>query len=521
MFADRAPYRNAHALIPSLPSYAKSGDFGPLVCWPWPRATYGVEFAHRAKNRNAHNRKPPEPMTSRPLSGAPPAVAELDRRFVFHPFTQLDQHSHSTAPIITEGKGVTLRSSDGRSFLDALAGLWCVNAGYGREEIGEAMRAEAARLGYYHAFSSMATDLPAELAARILPMYPVPMSKVFFGNSGSDANDTQIKLVWYFNNILRRPEKKKIVSRARGYHGVTVMTAGITGLPGVHAGFDLPLPMIRHTLAPHRLWEGRDGENEEEFAARLANELERLIIAEGPETVAAFIAEPLQGAGGVIVPPRTYWQRIQEVLREYDVLLIADEVITGFGRLGHWFGAEEFGIEPDLVTVAKGITSGYVPLSGCFVSEKVWNVLVEGSAQLGPFGHGYTYSAHPIAAAAALANLDILEREGLVEQAAVRGTYLQERLRQAFEGHPLVAEVRGLGLIAAVELARGGRPFDPALRIGPRVYARCLEHGLITRALPAADTIAFSPPFVVSETEIDEMVTIARHAVDEIAAELE
>jgi L-2,4-diaminobutyrate transaminase len=451
------------------------------------------------------------------------AIEELDRRFVFHPFTQLDQHASSDAPVIVEGEGSTLRDSRGRSYLDAMAGLWCVNVGYGRREIAEALHDEALRLGYYHAFSSMATDVPARLAERVISRYPVPMSKIFFGSSGSDANDTQVKLVWYYNNVLGRTTKKKIVSRRRGYHGVTALTAGLTGLDSLHKGFDLPLPMIRHTTAPHRLWEAEPGESDEDFAVRLADELERLIVAEGPETVAAFIAEPLQGAGGVIVPPRTYWERIQAVLREYDVLLIADEVISGFGRLGRWFGVEEFGIEPDLVTIAKGMTSGYVPLSGCLVSEKVWSVLAEGSATLGPFGHGYTYTAHPLAAAAALANLDVLERDGLVEQVAARGEHMHMRLREAFAEHPLVGEVRGLGLIGAVEFVAEKAPpraFDAALKVGPRVARRCLELGLITRALPAADTIAFSPPFVVSESELDEMVAIARRAVDEIEAEL-
>jgi len=459
-------------------------------------------------------------MSTDPLPSGATAARELDRRFVFHPFTQLDEHPRSTAPVIVGGHGVTLRSSDGRSYLDAMAGLWCVNVGYGRDEIGEAAHAESARLGYYHAFSSMATDRPAELAERILALYPIPMSKVFFGNSGSDANDTQVKLVWYYNNVLGRAAKKKIISRQRGYHGVTVMTAGLTGLPGVHKGFDLPLPMIRHVSAPHRLWDAHDEESDDEFSARLARELEQLIVAEGPETVAAFIAEPVQGAGGVIVPPQSYFQRVQEVLSAYDVLLIADEVITGFGRLGSWFGADRFSMQPDLVTVAKGVTSGYVPLSACLVSERVWSVLVEGSAALGPFGHGYTYSAHPVAAAAGLANLDILEREGLVAQAARRGDYLQEQLRRAFSGHPLVAQVRGSGLIAAVEFGRDGRPFEPELKVGPRVYSRALELGLITRALPAADTIAFSPPFVVSEAELDEMIGLARRAFDDVAAEL-
>jgi L-2,4-diaminobutyrate transaminase len=447
----------------------------------------------------------------------------LDRRFVFHPFTKLDEHLRSDAPMIVSGQGSTLHDSRGRSYLDAMGGLWCVNVGYGRREIAEALRDEALRLGYYHAFSSMATDLPAEVAERVIDLYPVPMSKVFFGNSGSDANDTQVKLVWYYNNVLGRPEKKKIISRQRGYHGVTVMSAGLTGLASLHAGFDLPLPMIRHTTAPHRLWEALPGETEDEFAARLADELEQLILAEGPDTVAAFVGEPLQGAGGVIVPPATYWARIQEVLRRHDVLLICDEVICGFGRLGRWFGAEVFEIEPDLVTIAKGITSGYVPLSGCLVSEKVWGVLLEASAERGPFAHGYTYTAHPLAAAAALANLDVLENDGLVEQAAARGAYLHDRLHEAFDDHPIVGEVRGLGLIAGVEFVAEKDPplrFDPSLTVGARVNKRCLELGLISRALPMSDTIAFSPPFVVSEPELDQMVAIAKRAADDVAAAL-
>ena len=457
------------------------------------------------------------------VASDPVAVEELDRRFVFHPFTQLDQHATSDAPVIVEGEGVRLRDVKGQTYLDAMAGLWCVNVGYGRAEIAEALRAEASRLGYYHAFSSMATAAPALLAERILSLCPVPMARVFFGTSGSDANDTQVKLVWYYNNVLGRPAKKKIVSRTHGYHGVTVMAAGLTGIESVHRGFDVPLPMIRHTRSPHRLWEARPGESDAEFARRLADELESLILTEGPDTVAAFIAEPVQGAGGVIVPPQTYFEEVQRVLRRYDVLLIADEVITAFGRLGRWFGSDAFGIEPDLVTVAKGITSGYVPLSACLVSERVWTVLVEGSAALGPFGHGYTYSAHPLAAAAGLANLDILERDGLVERAAERGSHLQRLLREAFADHPLVGEVRGLGLIAAVEFVASKsppRPFDPARKVGLGIARRCLKLGLITRSLPVGDTIAFSPPFVVTEAELEEMVAIARRAVDLVAEEL-
>ncbi len=293
-------------------------------------------------------------------------------------------------------------------------------------------------------------------------------------------------------------------------------------MPGLHAKFDLPLPMVRHTTAPHRLWEAEPGMTDEEFAAKLANDLEQLILAEGPETVAAFIAEPVMGAGGVIVPPATYFARVQEVLRRHDVLLIADEVITAFGRLGSWFGSEVFGIEPDLITVAKGLTSGYVPLSGSIVSERMWRVLVEGSAGA-PFGHGYTYSAHPLAAAVAMTNLDLIEQDGLVAQAAERGALMHRLLREAFADHPLVGEIRGQSLIGALEFVASKEPatrFDPSLKVGPRMARRCLELGLITRALPAADTISFSPPFVVTEEEIAELVATARRAADEIAAEL-
>jgi len=452
------------------------------------------------------------------------SVEESDRRFVFHPFTQLDRHERVGSPsVIVEGSGARLTDIHGRSYIDAMAGLWCVNIGYGRREIAETLRVHAERLGYYHSFSSMSTDTPALLAERLIGLAPEGMSKVFYGCTGSDANDTQVKLVWYFNNVLGRPEKKKIIARRRGYHGVTVMAAGLTGLPGMHANFDLPLPMIRHTTAPHRLWEAEPGMSDDDFGDKLADDLEQLIVAEGPETVAAFIAEPIQGAGGVIVPPAGYFEKIQAVLRRHDVLLIADEVITGFGRLGQWFGSEVFAIEPDLITVAKGLTSGYVPLSACIVSEKVWRVLVDGGAATGPFLHGYTYSSHPLAAAVALTNLDVIENEGLVAQAGERGRFMHEHLREAFAEHLLVGEVRGRALIGALEFVVQRSPakaFDPALGVAARITRRCLELGVITRALPAADAISFAPPFVISEGEIEEMVVTVRRAVDEIMAEL-
>jgi L-2,4-diaminobutyrate transaminase len=450
-------------------------------------------------------------------------IEDIDREFSFHPFTNLREHETSGPLTVVTGRGTTLTDAHGREFLDAMGGLWCVNIGYGNVEMAETMRAQAEKLAYYHTFASMGNEPSARLAQRLATMAPGAMSKVFFGNSGSDANDTQVKLVWYFNNVLGRPEKKKIISRSRGYHGVTVMSASLCGLPGMHRGFDLPLPMVRHVRAPHRLWEREPGQSDEEFVATLARELEQLILAEGPETVAAFIAEPIQAAGGVIVPPATYFPAIQEVLRRHDVLLIADEVVCGFGRTGAMFGCEAFGIEPDLITVAKGLTSAYIPLSACIVSEKVWDVLSRGSDTYGVFQHGYTYSAHPLAAAVAMTNLDIIERDGLVNQAKARGDYLGEQLRAAFNDHPLVAEVRGYGLLAAVEFVAAKEPpvaFEPLGSVSAAVVKRSRELGVISRALPSADSISFSPPFVVTEPEIDRIVAATRQALDEVAAEM-
>jgi L-2,4-diaminobutyrate transaminase len=451
------------------------------------------------------------------------ALGDIDRRHVFHPFSVLGEHE-SAGPrrMIVSGQGTTLTDDQGRHYLDAMAGLWCVNVGYGRVEIADALREQALKLPYYHSFTSMATDTPALLAQRIIEHAPEGMSKVLYGNSGSDANDTQVKLVRMYNNLLGRPEKKKVVSRLRGYHGVSIASASLSGLPGMHKQFDLPMPGIVHTTAPYRLWESTPDESDAAFSARLAADLEELILAEGPDTVAAFIAEPVQAAGGVIVPPEGYFAAIQEVLRRYDVLLIADEVVCGFGRLGTWFGSERMGMAPDLMTVAKGITSAYVPLSAVIVSEKVWRVLADNSGST-TFSHGYTYTSHPLAAAAALANLDVIENDGLIPQAVERGAYLQSALHAAFDGHPLVGEVRGLGLVAAVEFVARKTPpqrFDPPGSVASRVVKEALDRGVITRALPEGDSISFSPPFVVTEAEIDEIVATTREAADVVAAEI-
>lgn len=450
-------------------------------------------------------------------------LSELDRQSVFHPFTALRAHEEHGAPLIMhEASGAVIRDTQGREYIDAMAGLWCVNVGYGRQEIADAMRDQAMELSYCHAFSSMASDKPAVLAARLKKLAPVPMSKVFFGNSGSDANDTQVKLVWYFNNARGKPNKKKVIARQRGYHGVTIASAGLTGLPGLHAGFDLPLPFVKHTMAPHRLWNGH-GLTDEAFVAVLVDDLEQLIAREGGDTIAAMIMEPVMGAGGVIVPPNGYYPAVQQVLDKHDILLIADEVICGFGRLGTMFGAEAMGMRPDLITVAKGLTSAYFPLSACMVSERVWEGLLAGGDKFGPFGHGYTYSSHPVGAAAALANLDIIENENLVAQAGSRGETMHRYLQTAFADHPLIGEVRGQGLIGAIELVADRsepRAFDPSLKIAARVVAAARDAGVISRALPASDSLAFSPPFVISEEQLQTMVSVVRDAVDQVGDEL-
>lgn len=459
-----------------------------------------------------------------PATANRPDLEALDRQYLFHPFTALADHERNGPLVIVKGEGVWLTDNHGERYIDGMAGLWCVNVGYGRPEMAEALHRQALTLPYYHSFSSMATDTPILLAERVIERAPAGMSKVFFGNSGSDANDTQVKLVWYYNNVRGKPEKKKIIARRRGYHGVTLASASLTGQPGAHAGFDLPLPFVRHTTPPHRLWEAEPGMSDEAFVGKLVADLEALIVAEGPDTVAAMIMEPVMGAGGVIVPPKGYYPAIKAVLDRYDVLAIADEVISGFGRLGAWFGSELLDFQPDLMTVAKGITSAYVPLSACIVSEKVWRTIVEGGAKYGVFGHGYTYSAHPLAAAAALANLDIIEADGLIPQAAARGRFLHERLQAAFADHPLVGEIRGTGLVGAVEFVASRDPmtaFDPSLKVAGRIVKAALARGLITRALPNADTISFSPPFVISEEETASMVDRARAAVDQVADELE
>jgi len=435
------------------------------------------------------------------------SIEALDRAWL-HPFTSIAEQETHPGLVIVEGRGTRVRDASGRWYLDAMAGLWCVNVGYGRAEIAAAIAEQARRLPYYHGFAGAANEPAIRLAAKLRELAPMPNAQVFYASSGSEANDTQIKLIWHYNNLLGRPAKKKLIARLRGYHGTTLGASSLTGLPYVHARFDLPLSKLFVHVSPAHWPAGAEpGETEDACAERLARELDETIVREGPDTVAAFFAEPVMGAGGVLVPPERYFERIQPVLRRHDVLLVADEVICGFGRLGRWFGSQRYGIAPDLVTIAKGLTSGYLPMSACLISERVHGVLRAASREVGPFAHGYTYSGHPVAAAAGLANLAILEREQLVAHADRVGARLQERLRERCAGHPRLKDVRGVGLIAALE------PHDP--EHAKRLAALLLADGVIARVV--AGCIAVSPPLILHADEVDELVAALVRALDKLS----
>jgi L-2,4-diaminobutyrate transaminase len=442
-----------------------------------------------------------------------------DRDHFFHPSTHMGQHARGETPnrIIAGGEGVYIVDRDGKRSLDAFAGLYCVNVGYGRTSITDAIAEQAAKLPYYHAYVGHGSEPSIRLAKMVVERAPKGMSRVFFGLSGSDANETNLKLVWYYNNVLKRPEKKKIISRWRGYHGSGVMTGSLTGLAAFHNLFDLPKAPVLHTEAPYYYRREDRSLSEEQFSQHCADKLEELIQAEGPETIAAFIGEPVLGTGGIVPPPAGYWAKIQAVLRKHDILLIADEVVTGFGRLGSMFGSDHYGIEPDLITIAKGLTSAYAPLSGAIVSEKLWRVLEQGSDEYGPIGHGWTYSSHPLCAAAGVANLELVDDLDLVRNAGEVGAYFNAALKDAVGGHAHVGEVRGEGLLAAVEFVRDRDDrvfFDASQKVGPRIAAALLEQGVIARAMPQGDILGFAPPLCLTRQEADLVVDATRRAVE-------
>jgi L-2,4-diaminobutyrate transaminase len=452
-------------------------------------------------------------------------IKALDRATVVHPFTHAADYESGAADsfVVETGSGVRIRGADGSELIDGFGGLYCVNIGYGRTEVAEAISQQAHKLAYYHSYAGHTTEALARLSDRLIRMAPAGIRKVFYGLSGSDANETQAKLVWYYNNLRGLPAKKKIIARERGYHGCSVISGSMTGMSFYHDHMDLPLPIIRHAGVPHHYWGATGGESELAFSARRAAELDALIVAEGPETVGAFIAEPVLGTGGLIPPPEGYWAAIQQVLDRHDVLLIADEVVTGFGRIGTPFGSHRYAMRPDLITCAKGLTSAYIPMSAVLIGERVWEVIRDGADKVGAFSHGYTYSGHPVAAAAANACLDIVEREDLAGNAERVGGYLVAGLTRALGQHELVGEVRGVGMLAAVEFVADRaqkRRFEPSLKVGARMSAAARKRGLITRAMPHGDILGFAPPLVLTTGDADQIIAITTAAVTDVADQL-
>jgi putrescine aminotransferase len=442
-----------------------------------------------------------------------------DSRHHVHPFTDTRALvGEGGSRMIVRGQGVWLEDSEGHRILDGMAGLWCVNLGYGRRELAEAGYRQMLELPYYNTFFKTATPPAVELAEKLAEITPKGLDRVFYGSSGSESNETVVRTVRHFWNLMGKPGKKTFISREHAYHGSTMAAASLGGQAAMHGQADLPLPGFVHVMPPY--WYGYGGDlSHDEFGLVAARAVEERILELGPDNVAAFVGEPIMGAGGLLFPPDTYWPEIQRICREHDVLLVADEVITGFGRTGHWFACDHYGIEPDLMTMAKGITSGYIPLSGVMLGQRVAEGLIEKG---GEYFHGYTYSGHPVACAVALKNIRVLESEGIIDRVREDiGPYLHARLHEAFDDHPLVGEVRGFGLLAAIELVddkASRRFFDPGLNVGTRCRDHCFANDLVMRA--TRDIMVLSPPLVISRDEVDELVRRAKLAIDATAREL-
>ena len=442
-------------------------------------------------------------------------LENLDRDYLFHPITNLKSHLTEDVLILERGEGIYIFDKDGKKYIDGLAGLWCTSLGHGVTELADAAKDQMSKLGYSTLFASKSHEPAILLAEKLIEMSPFSSGKVFFGLSGSDSNDTQYKLFTYANNKLGKEKKKKMIARKKGYHGVTVTSASMTGLPNQHKLFDLPQENFIHTETPHYFKEGKDGETEEEYVSRLSEALEQLILDEGPESIAAMIAEPLMGAGGVILPPEGYFPSIQAVLEQHNIPLIADEVVTAFGRTGNAFGSETYEIKPTSMTIAKALSSGYIPISAVIVNDELFEPIKEASGDIGVFGHGYTYSGHPVSCAVALKTLEIYERDKVFEHANKTGDYFQTSVSKLNE-EDFVGEVRGIGLIAGVELYKDPKnktPFEEIGKAGKLLSDICQSNGLIVR--PILDTIALCPPLIISEKEIDELIEKLRRSLQE------
>ena len=443
-------------------------------------------------------------------------AARRDQAFHLHPATNLRSVQKEGPLVITRGEGVYVYDDEGRRYLEGIAGLWCASLGFSERRLPDAAYRQMWELPFYHSFAGKVPAISAELAERLIGIAPAGMGKVLFANSGSEANDAAVKLAWYVNNAVGRPQKKKIISRKRAYHGVTIAAASLTGLAFAHDDFDLPIARILHADCPHFYRGAQPRESEEAFAARLAGDLEQMILREGPDTVAAFFAEPVMGAGGVIVPPATYFDRVQPILKKYEILFVVDEVICAFGRTGNMFGAQTFNLQPDIMTVAKALSAGYQPISANLLTNELYEILLAQSDKLGIFGHGYTYSAHPVPAAVALETLKIYEELDIVAKVRHVGPRMLAGIR-SYADHPLIGDARGIGLIGAVELVRDKatkQSFDPKAGVAAYLVRRAQHHGAILRNMPG-DNIAFCPPLIITEAEIDEMMGCFGRALDD------
>ena len=443
-----------------------------------------------------------------------------DIRYHLHPYTNARKHQEQGPLVIAKGDGVYVEDIHGKRYIEAMAGLWSVALGFSEQRLVDAAMRQFKELPFYHQFTHKTHEMAAQFAKQLIDACPISMSKVFFTNSGSEANDTVVKLLWYRSNALGQPQRKKIISRLRGYHGVTVASASLTGLIPNHKGFDLPIAGILHTSCPHYWRDGKDGETEEQFASRMAQDLEDMILREGADTIAAFIAEPVMGAGGVIVPPATYWEKIQVVLKKYDILFVADEVICGFGRTGNMFASTTFNLQPDIMVLSKQISSSYQPLSAILLNDKVFEPIADESNKLGTLGHGFTAGGHPVAVAVGIENLNIIQERNLVEHAAKVGEHMLKRLNELAD-HPMVGEVRGVGLIAAVELVADKatkKGLETPAQLGLAVSREMQDNGVIVRNI--ADAIAFCPPLIITEEQVDVMVDTLRAAIDKVYQEL-
>ena len=437
---------------------------------------------------------------------------------VLHAFADLSTVEKNPPIVVTRGEGVRIFDDDGKEYIEAASGVWSANLGFNNQALIEAAIEQLRKLPYYHALMDKTTPQIGALAEHLKRIAPVPMAKVFFANSGSEANDTLVKLAWYYNNARGKPEKKKIISRHLGFHGVTCAAGSVTGIDLFHAEFDLPInDRFLRTDCPYFYRYGEAGESEEDFASRCANNLEQLILDEGPDTVAAFFAEPAMGSGGCIIPPRTYFEKIQAVLDKYDVLFFADEVITGFGRTGKMFGCETFGIRPDAMSLAKGLSSSYQPISAVMVSQKLYDALVDQSRELGAFAHGFTTTGHPVAIAVALRCQQLIEETDILGHVNRVSPALQDGLR-SFADHPLVGNVRGVGMMGALELVADKdtrRAFDPEHHVKTHLVNCARDNGVIIRYAAAGDTLSFAPPLIITDSEIEEMLARFSGALDE------